>query len=549
MSTVNASITEGVLRTRKKLRQDTLISIFEEFDGERMSLDDDKRAEKYRKMALSPFSFYRGSAYLFYFDVTRQYFPYHTPKERPTWVQGDLHFENFGAFQSETGRIVYDVNDFDEGYVGSYLYDVVRMAVSIVLVGRQLGYTPTEQVEAAAHYIRSYYKQIDKFACGKDDPADFVVDSDCAKGPVRKLLRKLEKRQQGHFLEKVTARMQSGRAFLENAELVEPAEAERAELERSWSLYMDTLLCRRPDAEHYRIKDVAVKRGSGTASIGLSRFYVLIEGGSAEATGDRDSDDTVLEVKEVRVPVPAYFMPYSESFWNTFSHQGKRVTATQQAMHHEADPYLGFLTMDGRHFYARERSPYKKRLKLEDLKTTEDMERVLTLMGRLTAKMHARADFDVSMGLLPYHSEKEIAKAMGDDSDAFSKHISQFAYAYSDVVERDYALFTEWIAKRFPETQVGVGTAGSGSEAGGEGQADGADGGSRAASAAKGAAAAGAGAAGSGAEGGSEAGGEAASGSGVTAAAEREPAVEDGVTVEPSMEGETKTAAGACEED
>ncbi|MEJ8305655.1 DUF2252 domain-containing protein [Saccharibacillus sacchari] len=456
MSTVHASITEGVLRTRKKLRQDTLISIFDEFDGERMGLDDAKRTEKYRKMALGPFSFYRGSAYLFYFDVTRQYFPYHTPKERPTWVQGDLHFENFGAFQSGDGRIVYDVNDFDEGYVGSYLYDVVRMAVSIILVGRQLGYTAEEQVDAAAHYIRSYYKQIGKFASGKDDPADFVVDSDCAKGAVRKLLRKLEKRQQGHFLEKVTARMQSGggRAFLENNELAEPTETERGGLEQAWSFYMDTLLCRRPGEEHYRIKDIAVKHGSGTASIGLNRFYVLIEGGTAEATGDRDSDDTVLEVKEVRVPVPAYFMPYSESFWETFAHQGKRVTATQQAMHHEADPYLGFLTMDGRHFYTRERSPYKKRLKLEALQTTGDMERVLTIMGQLTAKMHARADFDVSLGILPYHSEKEIARAMGDDPDAFAKHISQFAYAYADVVERDYALFTEWIAKRFPGTQA-----------------------------------------------------------------------------------------------
>ncbi|NGZ76391.1 DUF2252 domain-containing protein [Saccharibacillus alkalitolerans] len=456
MSTVHASITEGVLRTRKKLRQDTLISIFEEFDGERMGLNDAKRTEKYRKMALGPFSFYRGSAYLFYFDVTRQYFPYHTPKDRPTWVQGDLHFENFGAFQSGDGRIVYDVNDFDEGYVGSYLYDVVRMAVSVVLVGRQLGYSPEGQLEAAAHYVRSYYKQMDKFASGKDDPARFSVDSSCAKGPVRKLLCKLEKRQQGHFLEKVTARMQgeTGRAFLENAELVEPSAEEREGLEQAWPFYMDTVLSRRSGEEHYRIKDIAVKHGSGTASIGLDRFYVLIEGGSAESTGDRDSDDTVLEVKEVRVPVPAYFMPYSESFWETFSHQGKRVTATQQAMHHQADPYLGFLTIDGRHFYARERSPYKKRLKLEALRTTEDMRRVLTLMGRLTAKMHARADFDVSLGILPYHSEKEIVKAMGDDCGAFVKHLSQFAYAYADVVERDYALFGEWIAQRFPETRT-----------------------------------------------------------------------------------------------
>lgn len=523
MSTVNASITEGVLRTRKKLRQDTLISIFDEFDGERMALDDAKRTEKYRKMALSPFSFYRGSAYLFYFDATRQYFPYHTPKDRPTWVQGDLHFENFGAFQSGDGRIVYDVNDFDEGYVGSYLYDVVRMTVSIVLVGRQLGYTPEQQVDAAAHYIRSYYKQIGKFASGKDDPADFVVDSDCAKGAVRKLLRKLEKRQQGHFLEKVTARMQSGdgRAFLENNELVEPTEAERGGLEQAWSFYMDTLLCRRPGEEHYRIKDIAVKHGSGTASIGLDRFYVLIEGGTAEATGDRDSDDTVLEVKEVRVPVPAYFMPYSESFWETFAHQGKRVTATQQAMHHEADPYLGFLTMDGRHFYARERSPYKKRLKLEALQTTGDMERVLTIMGQLTAKMHARADFDVSLGILPYHSEKEIENAMGDDPHAFAKHISQFAYAYADVVERDYALFTEWIAKRFPETQT--------ADAENEAASFAADDSAAASRKATGAAES----------------GTAAASAGTPAA---EPAMEDGVTVEPTEE---KTAAadggtGSC---
>ncbi|GGN94331.1 DUF2252 domain-containing protein [Saccharibacillus kuerlensis] len=466
MSTVNASITESVLRTRKKLRLNTLISIFEEFDGERMSLDESKRLEKYRKMALNPFSFYRGSAYLFYFDLTRQYFPYHTPQDRPTWIQGDLHFENFGAFQSESGRIVYDVNDFDEGYVGSYLYDIVRMAVSIVLVGRQIGYSSEEQIEAAAHYVKSYYKQIDKFASGKDDPGDFIVDSSCAKGPVRKLLRKLEERQQGHFLEKVTARMQGERAFLENDELVEPTTEEQEGLQQAWPFYTNTLLCRRSDEEHYEIKDIAVKHGSGTASIGLDRFYVLIEGGTAQTTGDRDSDDTVLEVKEVRVPVPAYFMPYSESFWDVFEHQGKRVTATQQAMHHEADPYLGFLTIDDRHFYVRERSPYKKRLKAEALKEPEDMQRVLTLMGRLTAKMHARADFDDSLGILPYHSEKEIAKAMGEDCGVFAQHISQFAHAYADIVERDYALFTEWTAQRFSdmEKKDAEGSAKSGEE-------------------------------------------------------------------------------------
>ncbi|MGG2108889.1 DUF2252 family protein [Lysinibacillus pakistanensis] len=47
--------------------------------------------------------------------------------------------DNFGAFQNETGDIVFDVNDFDEGYVGSYLYDIIRMSVSIALYLEEQG--------------------------------------------------------------------------------------------------------------------------------------------------------------------------------------------------------------------------------------------------------------------------------------------------------------------------------------------------------------------------------------------------------------------------
>ncbi|WP_342437799.1 DUF2252 family protein [Paenibacillus sp. FSL L8-0436] len=444
---INESITEGVIRTRTKLRKDLLISIFDEFDGTIMGLTPAKRAEKYLKMSLSPFSFYRGSSYLFYFDATRQYFPYHTSAERPTWIQGDLHFENFGAFRSEDGSIVYDVNDFDEGYVGSYLYDILRMAGSIALVGRQLGYGEAEQLNVIESFVQAYSRGIRRFSQGKDNPGNFVMNENGAKGPVKKLLRKLEKRRQGHFLEKVTSQMQSGRVFLENSELAVPEVAEQTLLEKAWSFYMQTIVARSWNDDHYRMKDIAVKHGSGTASIGLDRYYILIEGGSSQ----EDTDDTILEVKEVRVPVPAYFMPYSESFWSTFGHQGKRVAATQQAMHHKADPYLGFLTMDGRDFYVRERSPYKKSLKLKDIATVDDMLQVVEVMGSLTAKMHARADADVDQGILSYHSEKEIAKAMGPDPDAFARYISQWAYGYATQVEKDFVMFTEWVKERFGE--------------------------------------------------------------------------------------------------
>jgi len=272
----------------------------------------------------------------------------------------------------------------------------------------------------------------------------FVMDEDRAEGQIRNLLKKLRKRKEQHFLEKVTAFMQQKRQFAETDEIVPLTEEERNALVEAWPQYLASVEAKGEDAVHYMIKDMAVKHGSGTASIGLDRYYVLIEaGGAAEGI-----DDIVLEVKEVRVPVPAYFLPYDDSFWSAHGHQGKRVVMTQKAMHHEADPYLGCLSIGERHFYVRERSPYKKRLKLAKLETADAFETVVDCMGRLTAKLHARADVDVRQGILAYHSEDEIVLAMGDDEEAFCATIAQWALAYAGQVERDYEIFVEWAGSR-----------------------------------------------------------------------------------------------------
>lgn len=119
------ALLEQVKHTRVFLRKELLNTIFEEFDAQRMKLTEAQRLEKYQKMLESPFRFFRGSAYLFYFDMTKISSIFHTPTLKPTWIQGDMHMDNFGAFQNEDGTIVFDVNDFDEGYVGSYLYDII----------------------------------------------------------------------------------------------------------------------------------------------------------------------------------------------------------------------------------------------------------------------------------------------------------------------------------------------------------------------------------------------------------------------------------------
>ncbi|WP_445506281.1 DUF2252 domain-containing protein [Niallia sp. 03190] len=426
--------------TRTMLRQHVLETIFQQMDDEVIGLNLEQRLDKYQQMMESPFRFYRGSAYLFYYDMTKIPFSYHTPTDKSTWIQGDLHFENFGAFQNEKGDIIFDVNDFDEGYIGSYVYDLLRMTVSISLICEALELSVEEQEKRIHTYIKSYYKQMKRFNKKKDNPVTLFFSKKNTEGPVQKILKKLENRKSSQLLEELTViNEHKQRRFVYSDEIQPVEQEERFALEEAWESYIetiDTLDLR--NREHYKIKDVVRKYGSGTASIGLKRYYILVEGGK-EAF-----DDLVLEVKEVRSPIPSYFLPYHEPFWQKYEYQGERVITTQKAMHHLEDPYLGYMTIDGKYFYVRERSPYKKKVKTKHVTSIEKLDSTLEIMGKITAKIHARADGDVQQELLDYHSEKEIIRAIGDDFETFCTQVTFISMSYKQQVIDDYALFCNW---------------------------------------------------------------------------------------------------------
>ena len=228
------------------------------------------------------------------------------------------------------------------------------------------------------------------------------------------------------------------------------SDEERATFESISEAYFESLDAEnKQDRSYYLIKDIARKHGTGTASIGLDRYYILIEGGK-ESHG---IDDLVLEVKEVRTPIPAYFLPYREQFWEKYEHQGERVVATQKAMHHLEDPHLGFLTIDDRQFYVRERSPYKKKIKASQLQTIEDMDVTLEIMGRITAKIHARADVDFEADLFSHHSEEEILKAIGNEFNTFCNQIVFASIAFKEQAKRDYELFCQLVTEKFEKIE------------------------------------------------------------------------------------------------
>src|ERR1700735_4471494 len=114
---------------------------------------------KWERMAASPFGFFRGAVSVMAADLA--VLP-HTGIF--TQLCGDAHVRNLGAFAAPDGRLVFDINDFDETIRGPFEWDVKRMATSFVLAGRESGHKPTATHQAVAQFVARYCSQMRVFA-------------------------------------------------------------------------------------------------------------------------------------------------------------------------------------------------------------------------------------------------------------------------------------------------------------------------------------------------------------------------------------------------
>src|SRR6266516_3801170 len=112
---------------------------------------------RFGRMSLSAFAFYRGTADIMAYDLAK------TPVSGiQAKLCGDAHLSNFGVFASPERRQVFDVNDFDETLAGPWEWDVKRLAASVVIGGRQNGYTAQESRRfALMNHLDVWYYHLD----------------------------------------------------------------------------------------------------------------------------------------------------------------------------------------------------------------------------------------------------------------------------------------------------------------------------------------------------------------------------------------------------
>jgi uncharacterized protein (DUF2252 family) len=108
-------------------------------------------ALKDQLMAATPFAYFRGAVPVMAYDLS-------LTANTGIFNQlcGDAHVRNLGAFAAPDGRLMFDINDFDETIVGPFEWDVKRMATSLVLAGRAAGAKNLHCREAAAVFLERY---------------------------------------------------------------------------------------------------------------------------------------------------------------------------------------------------------------------------------------------------------------------------------------------------------------------------------------------------------------------------------------------------------
>ncbi len=144
-------------------RQKEIVDVLVDAFSDLMSADPGAFRNEFRKMAASPFAFYRGSVCLFYADMEKREDRWANDRTGHIWVQGDLHAENFGTYMDGDGVLIFDVNDFDEAYLGHFTWDLQRMVARVALLGWTKAISDEDITALIYTYIRAYMEQVNSF--------------------------------------------------------------------------------------------------------------------------------------------------------------------------------------------------------------------------------------------------------------------------------------------------------------------------------------------------------------------------------------------------
>jgi uncharacterized protein (DUF2252 family) len=418
---------------RRKQIVEVLVDAFEDL----IEADPKAFRRKFRKMAADPFAFYRGSACLFYADVSGLDDPWADERTSRVWIQGDLHAENYGTYMDSAGILVFDVNDFDEAYLGHFTWDLQRMAASVALLGFSKALSDETIREGIETYARAYLEQVRAFHEGDKDE-EFRLTLDNTEGALRDVLLEARLASRIEMLQGMTAIDGHERVFTDGPGVRRLDEDEEQAVRAAYEQYLDTIPeVKRQHSVSYEIKDVVGRAGFGIGSAGLPAYNLLIEGRTQAL-----ENDVVLSMKQGNVAAPSRVVT-DEAVSGAFEHPGHRTAVSQRALQAHADPWLGWCELNGKGQLVKELSPYEADLDWDAVSEPDEIVPLLRSLGQATAKVHCVSDAGSDDALVDFQTEDAIVAAVGDRTDEFASDLADFGAAYGALARDDHRRFVD----------------------------------------------------------------------------------------------------------
>jgi len=343
------------------------------------------KGQKFKKMSNSEYIFFRGTNHLFWnFLSEKKYFEEFDNEEAITWIIGDLHAFNFGTYLNDNGTLIYNINDFDESVQHLFFYDIIRMAVSIILVAKENKFNDTQIDEFVQKYIESYFDTLKNYTqTGKLSNEITVINAfgklDEHMGHI------LENKSRKKQLDDYTLIKQDNYSFdLSHSKLDPISEDEKHEILNAFEKYSSNLYEKHHFPENYfKVLDIAQRITSGTGSYGLKRYFVLIQG------DEEKWKQRILDVKMQEFSTPCRFIPKPE--YNKYLNNGERYVKACKALSIHTDNHLGYILLNNKSFSIHERSPFKSYFPTQILNTPTRFNKLTQQWATITATVHLRA--------------------------------------------------------------------------------------------------------------------------------------------------------------
>jgi uncharacterized protein (DUF2252 family) len=370
---------------------------------------------KYELMAESPFGYFRGAVPVMAADLAV------LPNTGiVSQLCGDAHVRNLGAYAAPDGRLVFDINDFDETIRGPFEWDLKRMAASIMLAGRAAGDKESYAQLAVQNCIARYTAQMRAFAKMPHlEVGRFQVHRLGEVEPIHAALLKAQRATPAHTLEQLTEPASSKpgapRRFKESKPTLTRVTGTQAEaVLASLRPYREML---EPQRQHllsfYRPVDVAFKV-VGTGSVGLRDYCIYFE-------GNVPSDPLFLQIKEEPASAYTAYLPDAHPPHDN----GQRTAEGQKAMQLQSDPFLGWTHIGSRQYLVRQLNDHKGSIDIETM-SGSGLAAYAEVCGELLARGHARSGDPLV-----------IAGYLGS-GESFAEALGKFGVLYADQTEKDW---------------------------------------------------------------------------------------------------------------